>query len=180
MKMSKHYSNEKNMVQRVAIYAMVNIGQQTIEDSTLEFQIDSMKEYAEKHGYEVVRIFKDDSIIGRTDDRPELKEMKTMLGGSHNPFDAVLVWNSRCIARNGEDSIECKLHFRRKFKIDLISINKSSEDQLLDSLLEDLLETMSGYYRKNLSEDIRRGIKASKERKLAGIVNQSKEHDVAN
>ncbi len=176
--MSKYDFNSQSKISRVALYARVSTNRQTSKDSSLKFQIDGMTEYAEKHGYEVVHVFKDEGISGQTDNRPEFQEMMTMAGESNKPFDAVLVWKFDRFSRNQKDSIIYKDILRNKCKVDLISINESCEDQIMDSFQEKLRVIMDEFFSESLSRNISRGIRFAKERKLTEIAKQLKENEV--
>ncbi len=156
--MSRRKSLDRSKIKRVALYARVSTEHQAKKEAPIAGQIEKMKEYAALKGYDIIYTFKDEGISGRTDDRPAFQEMLSIASKPDKPFDAVLVWKFNRFARDRHDSMKYKFLLRRKYKVDVISINESTEDQTMDSMMESFIEIMDEMFSQNLSEDCFRGM----------------------
>ena len=123
----------------------------------------SLREYAIRHGYRVVREFVDQAESGRTSARPAFREMIALAKTKQPPFQNILVWKLNRFSRSRLDSITYKelLHQRG---ISLVSINEPLEDNPSGRLLEGIIESMDEFYSANLGQDIRRGLRESAQR----------------
>ena len=76
---------------KVALYARVSSEKQDV-DLSISAQLKSLKEYAGRNGYEVVKEFVDEAESGKTTDRPAFRDMVSMARRATKPFDIILVW----------------------------------------------------------------------------------------
>ena len=84
---------------RVAVYARFSCDKQ--RDASIEDQIYEAERYCESHGYEIVKLYTDYAMSGRSDDRPQFL---TMIDDAQaGAFDVVLVWKMDRFARNMQD-----------------------------------------------------------------------------
>ncbi|MEI6521622.1 MAG: recombinase family protein, partial [bacterium] len=113
--MSRSKAIDRSKIRRVVLYARVSTDRQAKKETPIKGQIERMREYCEQHGYQVVRIFKDEGISGQTDKRPDFQEMIEIASERPKKFDAVLVWKFSRFARNLRDSIIYKDILRRKY-----------------------------------------------------------------
>lgn len=144
---------------KVAIYARVSSAAQDV-DLSISTQLKSLREYATKNGYQIVREFIDEVETGRNDSRPEFRDMITIAHSKEKPIDAILVWKFARFARNRRDSIVYKT-LLRKDGIKVISINEPSEDTPTGRLLEGIIESLDEFYSDNLGQEVSRGMKES-------------------
>jgi site-specific DNA recombinase len=147
---------------KVAIYARVSSDSQDV-DLSISAQLRALRDYADKHNYQIIREYVDEAESGRTADRPAFREMIALVKTKHPPFEAILVWKLNRFARNRLDSITYKALLRDR-GIKIISINEPLEDTPSGHLLEGIIETVDEFYSENLGQDIRRGIRESAER----------------
>jgi len=147
---------------KVAIYARVSSDSQDV-DLSISAQLRALRDYAAKHGYEVVREFVDEAESGRTIDRPAFKEM-IALARMHQPsFEAVLVWKLNRFARSRVDSVTYKTLLKSK-GIKVISINEPLDDSPSGKLLEGVIESIDEFYSASLGQDIKRGMRENAQR----------------
>ena len=93
---------------RAVIYARFSCDKQ--RDASIDDQVQACTEYCERRGYEVVGVYPDYAISGRSDDRPQfLRMMKDARRGS---FDVVVVWKIDRFARNMMD----QYHYEREMR----------------------------------------------------------------
>ena len=105
-----------------AIYARVSSEKQDT-DLSISAQLKSLREYAAKNGYRVVKEFVDEAESGRTTARPAFREVVSLARRAQKPFDAVLVWKYSRFARSREDSIIYKTMLRKN-SVQVISITE--------------------------------------------------------
>ena len=147
---------------KAVIYARVSSESQDV-DLSISAQLKALRDYASKHGYQIVREYIDEAESGRTSDRPAFREMIALAKAKHHPFEIILVWKLNRFARNRSDSIIYKKLLRDR-GIKLISINEPLEDSPSGHLLEGVIETIDEFYSENLGEDIKRGMRENAER----------------
>ncbi len=147
---------------KTALYARVSSDSQDV-DLSISAQLRALRDYASKHGYQVVREYVDEAESGRTTDRPAFREMIALAKAKHPPFEAILVWKLNRFARNRVDSITYKKLLRDR-GIKVISINEPLDDSPSGHLLEGVIETIDEFYSENLGEDIKRGMRENAQR----------------
>jgi len=81
---------------RVAVYARFSCDKQ--RDASIEDQIYEAERYCERYGYEIVKVYPDYALSGRSDDRPQFMAM--IEDAKSGAFDVVLVWKMDRFARN--------------------------------------------------------------------------------
>jgi site-specific DNA recombinase len=146
---------------KVALYVRVSSDAQDVNLS-IGAQLRALKEYAEKHGYIIVREFVDEAESGRTSARPAFREMIALAKTKEPPFEMILVWKLNRFSRNRIDSITFK-ELLRKRGISVVSINEPLENNPSGKLLEGIIEGMDEFYSANLGQDIRRGLREAAE-----------------
>jgi len=147
---------------KVAIYARVSSDSQDV-DLSISAQLRALRDYAAKHGYEVVREFVDEAESGRTASRPAFKEMIALARTHQPPFEAVLVWKLNRFARSRVDSVTYKTLLKSK-GIKVISINEPLDDSPSGKLLEGVIESIDELYSASLGQDIKRGMRENAQR----------------
>src|SRR3954466_6161989 len=82
-------------IRKVALYVRVSTDHQTIKN-----QVPELEAVAERHGWEVVAVFKDQGISGAKskDGRPGLA--KVMHAVAHKEFDLVAAWSVDRLGRS--------------------------------------------------------------------------------
>jgi DNA invertase Pin-like site-specific DNA recombinase len=109
------------MSKRVCIYVRVSTTKQTVEN-----QIQVLKEYSDRCGYQITQIYSDNGISGSKgrQDRPGLDQM--MKDGVQRKFEMVLVWSVDRLGRSVSDLVQIMKEFN-ELKIDLY-FNQQSID----------------------------------------------------
>ncbi len=147
---------------KVALYARVSSDSQDV-DLSISAQLRALRDYATKHGWQIIREFIDEAESGRTSDRPAFREMIALAKAKHPIFEAILVWKLNRFARNRVDSATYKKLLRDR-GIKVISINEPLDDSPSGHLLEGIIETVDEFYSENLGQDIKRGMRENAER----------------
>ena len=147
---------------RAIAYARVSSDRQDV-DLSISAQIKALREYAAKHGHEVVREYVDEAESGRTSQRPAFMEMVAAAKRKDRAFDLILVWKYSRFARNREDSIVFKAMLR-KSGVQVLSINEPTDNSPTGKLLEAMIESLDEFYSANLGEEVTRGMRESASR----------------
>ena len=145
-----------------ALYARVSSEKQDV-DLSISAQLKSLREYATRNNYTVVREFVDEAETGRTSSRPSFREMISFARRPNKPFDVILVWKYSRFARSREDSILYKAMLK-KAGVQVISISEPFDDSPTGRLMEAIIESLDEFYSDNLGEDVTRGMRESASR----------------
>ena len=137
-----------------AIYARYSSDNQR-EESILA-QIRAIKEYAEKEGIIITKIYTDEARSATTDNRPKFLEM--IRDSEFGLFDVIIIHKLDRFSRDRYDSA----HYKRMLKknnVRLISVLEHLDDSPESIILESILEGMAEYYSKNLAREVMKGMK---------------------
>ena len=109
------------MSKRVCIYVRVSTTKQTVEN-----QIQVLREYSDRCGYQITQIYSDNGISGSKgrQDRPGLDQM--LKDGVQRKFEMVLVWSVDRLGRSVSHLVEV-MNELNELKIDLY-FNQQSID----------------------------------------------------
>lgn len=137
----------------VVIYARYSSHAQ--RDASIDQQVDVCKDFAKKQNYNVVKIYADRAISGKTDNRPQFQKMIKDAEQEH--FNAVLVYQLDRFARNRYDSAVYKAKLK-KHNVRVVSAKENITDDPTGILVESLLEGINEYYSAELALKVRRGM----------------------
>jgi site-specific DNA recombinase len=152
----------ESSTRKVVIYARVSSDKQDV-DLSITAQLKTIRDFASRCGYSVVREFVDEAETGRTTARPAFREMVSLARNPQKSFDTILVWKYSRFARNREDSIVYKAMLRKN-GVQVISINEPTEDTPTGRLMEAIIESLDEFYSDNLGEEVTRGLRESASR----------------
>lgn len=138
------------------IYARFSSHQQ--QEQSIDGQIRACKEYAEKHGYTVIRSYCDRAISGTREDRPEFQAM--IQDAKKKEFAFILVWKLDRFSRNRYDSALYKRELQ-KSGVRVLSVTEGIGEGDESIILEALLEAMAEQYSKTLATNVKRGMRES-------------------
>lgn len=125
-------------------------------EESIEAQVRAIKEYAERNGYALQKVYADRGISGTTDNRPEFQ---TMIEAVRNGgIDAVLVHKYDRFARNRADSAIYRRELE-KYGVKLISVLENFDDSPESIILQSVIEGYNEYYSKNLRREVMKGLK---------------------
>lgn len=127
-------------------------------DQSIEGQLRECYEFAERNNINIVGVYTDRALTGRTDQRPDFLRM--IADSESGKFEAVIVWKLDRFARNRYDSAIYKAKLKKN-GVRVISAKENISDTPEGIILESMLEGMAEYYSANLSQNIKRGMKES-------------------
>ncbi len=136
-----------------ARYSSHRQGEQSIEGQLAEAQ-----KYAAAHGLTIIREYCDRAQTGRNDNREQFQLM--LADAAKHVFDVLIVWKTDRIGRNKEEIALNKYHLKKN-GVKIHYIAEMIPDTPEGIILETVIEGMAAYYSEQLSQNIRRGQRAS-------------------
>ena len=139
---------------RAVAYARFSSDMQ--REESIDAQVRAIREYADRNGYTLTKIYADRGISGTTDQRPEFLNM--IQEAAEGKFEAVIVHKLDRFARDRALSAI----YRRELNIsgvELISVLENFSDGPESILLESIIEGYNEYYSKNLRREVMKGLK---------------------
>lgn len=141
-------------MKRAAAYTRFSSDMQS-QDST-EAQLDEIKRYCNSNNIDIVKIYSDEAITGKTDNRPAFQEM--IQDAKKGYFDVVVVHKVDRFARDRYDSAIHKAQLKR-LGIGIQYAGQAISDNAEGRLMEGILESFAQYYSENLANETMKGLK---------------------
>jgi len=135
------------------IYARYSPGSNQ-RDKSIEDQVRECREYAAAHGMNIIGIYADRRITGKTDERPEFQRM--VKESARGKFQAVIMYTLDRFARTRYYSAIYK-HQLKKNGVKIYYAKQEIPDGPEGIILESVLEGWAEYYSEELSRKVRRG-----------------------
>ena len=156
------------MKKRVALYIRVSTDRQVEEGRSPVSQLDDMKAYCRRRGWEVVATYRDEGLSGRLSNRPGLQQMLT--DARAGKFDIVMVYYISRLYRKLE-SLLSTMRLLRDCGVGFVSINEDLDfTSKWGKLILNILGTLAEIYVDELSETTSRG---KEQRAKEGLYNGS-------
>ena len=127
-------------------------------EQSIEGQLAEAKRYAESHGLTIIHEYCDRAQSGRTDNREQFQLMLSDV--AKGVFNHLIVWKTDRIGRNKEEIALNKYHLKKN-GVKIHYIAEAIPDTPEGIILEAVIEGMAAYYSEQLSQNIRRGQRAS-------------------
>ena len=154
-------------MKKAVIYARYSSEKQN--EQSIEGQVKDCREWAKNNEINILDIYHDEALTGRTDKRPAFQKM--IQDSKNGKFEYILVWKMDRFARNRYDSAIYKSQLK-KHGVRVVSVKENIADGPEGIILESVLEGMAEYYSANLSQNVLRGMRQNAEqgKYLGGIV----------
>jgi site-specific DNA recombinase len=150
----------KQQQQTAVIYARVSSEEQ-VQGYSIQAQLRACREWAEKHGYRVVKEYLDEgySASRNLDRRESFRDMLAEAASKAHPFDTIIVHKLDRFSRDSLESFTSKAILKRH-KVRLISVQEPvvGSDAPEDAFMEHILVGMAEFYSKNLAREIKKGL----------------------
>ena len=147
----------------VVIYA--RFSSHTQNEQSIEGQLRTCYEYAERNGYCVIGEYIDRAVSGTAaDNRPEFQRM--IADSAKRQFQGVLLYQLDRFARNRYDSATYKAKLKKN-GVRVLSARENISDDASGVLMEAVLEGMAEYYSVELAQKIKRGMDINAEKCLS-------------
>lgn len=135
------------------IYARYSSDRQN--EQSIAGQVDVCTEWAKNNDINIIHIYHDEALSGKTDRRPDFQQM--IKDAKSNKFDYIIVYKLDRFARNRYDSAVYKAQLK-KYDVRVISAMENIADGPEGIILESVLEGMAEYYSANLAQNVIRGL----------------------
>jgi len=143
---------------RGVIYARYSEGPRQT-DQSIEGQVADCRQYAQEHDIEILEVYADRHISGKSIvGREEFQRM--MYDAGRHRFDVVIVWKVDRFGRDRQDIAISKMKLK-KAGVKLMYARESVPDGPEGIILESVLEGLAEYYSADLRQKVTRGIRES-------------------
>ena len=139
---------------KAALYCRVSTDEQAREGFSIPAQIKALTEYCNKNDINIYKSYIDEGQPGGKENRPQFQAM--LKDAQKRDFEIILVHKFDRFARKVELSQRIKNQLR-KTGINVVSITEPIEDSPIGFFQEGMLELLSEYYVKNLSQEVKKG-----------------------
>ena len=127
-------------------------------EQSIEGQVAEAERFAKAHDLTIIHIYADRAQTGRNDNREQFQQMLT--DAAKHAFDALIVWKTDRIGRNKEEIALNKYHLKKN-GVKIYYVAEAIPDTPEGIILEAVIEGMAAYYSEQLSQNVRRGMRAS-------------------
>ena len=127
-------------------------------EQSIEGQVAEAERFAQSHGLTIIHTYADRAQTGRNDNREQFQLM--LADATKHKFDAVIVWKTDRIGRNKEEIALNKYHLKKN-GIKIYYVAEAIPDTPEGIILESVIEGMAAYYSEQLSQNTKRGQRAS-------------------
>lgn len=140
-------------MKKAVIYARYSSDRQN--EQSIAGQVEVCTEWAKNNDIEIMHIYHDEALSGKTDKRPDFQRM--IKDAKSDKFDYIIVYKLDRFARNRYDSAIYKAQLK-KYNVRIMSAMENIADGPEGIILESVLEGMAEYYSANLSQNVIRGM----------------------
>ena len=127
-------------------------------EQSIEGQVAEAERFAKAHGLTIIHVYADRAQTGRNDNREQFQQM--LADAAKHAFDALIVWKTDRIGRNKEEIALNKYHLKKN-GVKIFYVAEAIPDTPEGIILEAVIEGMAAYYSEQLSQNVRRGMRAS-------------------
>ena len=150
---------ETDMSAKAVIYARYSSDNQ--RDASIDQQVKACEKYAADQDMEIIRVYEDRALTGKTDKRPGFLRM--IRDSAKMDFKYVVVYALDRFSRNKYDSAIYKQKLKEN-GVKVLSAMEHLTDDPTGTLMESILEGFAQYYSDELSQKIHRGLKDNAEK----------------
>lgn len=136
-----------------AIYARYSSHNQ--KDASIEQQVDQATKYAADLGLEIVAVYADRAVSGKTDRRPNFQRM--MRDAENGKFRVLVAWKSNRIGRNMLQAMQNEQRLQDA-GISVLYTEEEFDDTAAGRFAARSMMNVNQFYSENMAEDIKRGM----------------------
>ena len=126
------------------IYTRVSTDEQAKTGLSLENQEKACRDFAERSGYKVLQVFREEGVSAKTADRKELINLLNFCRTHKGDVDTLIVWKVDRFARRAEDHLTLKA-LLIKFGVQLLSVTEPIENTNTGRLMETVLAAFAQF-----------------------------------
>lgn len=135
---------EATQTKRAVLYCRVSTKEQVEEGNSLVTQEKNCREYAQKHGYEVVEIFIEQGESAKTTDRTELKKLMSFCATKKNQINTVIAYKIDRISRNTDDYSQIRI-LLKKYGVEIKSTSEHFENTPAGRFMENIIANVAQF-----------------------------------
>lgn len=148
----------KNEIPTAIIYTRVSTKEQ-VQNFSLVSQEKICQSYAEKNGWEVLKVFREEGESAKTADRTQLQEILQYVAKNKGKVGKMIVYKLNRFARNAEDHFTVKVVLRR-YGVELRSATEAISTDASGELMEIVLAGISQFDNRIRAENTIIGMKS--------------------
>ncbi|MCO6454889.1 MAG: recombinase family protein [Pirellulaceae bacterium] len=142
---------------RFVALARVSSREQEREGFSLDVQVDALRQYAERHNGEIIRLFRIAETASKHDERKTFKELMEFAKKNAHKLDGLLFYKVDRAARNLFDYVELE-RLESEFGVQFISVAQPTENTPAGRMQRRMLASMASFYTEQQSIDVKEGI----------------------
>ena len=124
-------------------------------EASIEQQIEWCRDLAKRHGIEIIEVYADKAITGRTDKRPNFQRM--LRDAEAGRFGYVLAWKSDRMGRNMLQALQVQEALKES-GISCLYVEQNFEDTAAGRFASRNMMNVNQFYSESMAEDVRRGM----------------------
>ena len=145
-------------MRRGVIYARYSSHNQ--REESIEQQVEECEAYCKANGIEILRVYADKALSGKTDRRPQYQRM--MRDAEKREWDVVVAYKSNRIARNMLNALACEAKLN-SLGVSMVYAKEEFGDTAAGRFALRTMLNVNQFYSENMAEDIKRGLRANAE-----------------
>ena len=103
---------EQNQNKKAIIYCRVSTKEQ-VEGTSLDAQDSICRKYAERSGFEILKLFREEGESAKTADRTQLLKMMDFALKNYKEINSLIIYKVDRLARNAADYADIKRYFSK-------------------------------------------------------------------
>ncbi|HWQ98891.1 MAG TPA: recombinase family protein [Clostridia bacterium] len=139
---------------KAAAYARYSSDNQ--REESIDAQLRAIRAFADRYGYDLVSIYSDEALSGKTDERAQFRAM--LSDASKGAFGVVIVHEFSRFARNARDSRVYKTELKQ-YGIRVVSVLEPLDDSPTGRFMEVVIEGKDQMYSEHLAIETMKGLK---------------------
>lgn len=147
----------KSRGRRFVALARVSSREQEREGFSLDVQVDALRQYAERVGGEIVRLFRIAETASKADERKTFKELLEYAKQNAHRLDGLLFYKVDRAARNLFDYVELE-RLESECGLQFISVSQPTENTPAGRMQRRMLASMASFYTEQQSLDVKDGL----------------------
>ena len=125
------------------------------KDASIEQQVNECRAHATSLGLNIVHVYADRAISGKTDNRPSFQQM--MRDAEQGQFSYVLSWKSNRIGRNMLQAMTNELRLN-ELGVQVLYAEEDFDDTAAGRFALRSMMNVNQFYIENMAEDVKRGM----------------------
>jgi site-specific DNA recombinase len=145
------------LAKRFVALARVSSREQEREGFSLDVQEDALRQYADRTGGEIARLFRIAETASKKDERKTFKELLAFAKANAQRLDGLLFYKVDRAARNLFDYVELE-RLESECDLQFISVSQPTENTPAGRMQRRVLASMASFYTEQQSLDVREGL----------------------